>query len=225
MTGQRLTSLNNSTSKQFYSFSKGDRFPDQRLLNQKVSYQEKSEFDVQKAGGSGRPFFQTSSRFDYYRSPQFEKKQPQPSPLQYKIKGTFGDDTLTSQKKFSFGVSRDNMKKIHVDDIRVQGGKSPGPGKYSGDKTESGISFSMAARLPTEKQQLEKASKLPGPGKYSAIEVCGKDLVHSLYKTQSKFSFGKAQDRFVVPTKKVASPSPDKYKPMNNLNQNINSTF
>mmetsp|Transcript_16043 Transcript_16043/g.24902 ORF Transcript_16043/g.24902 Transcript_16043/m.24902 type:complete len:129 (-) Transcript_16043:55-441(-) len=83
----------------------------------------------------------------------------------------------------------------------------------------------MAARLPTEKQQLEKSSKLPGPGKYNAIEVCGKDLIHSLYNTQSKFSFGKAEDRFFVPTKKVASPSPDKYVPLNNLNQNFNSTF
>ena len=31
--------------------------------------------------------------------------------------------------------------------------------------------------------------------------------------------------RFAVPTRKVGSPSPDKYKPMNNLNENFNSTF
>ena len=37
-------------------------------------------------------------------------------------------------------------------------------------------------------------------------------------KTESKYSFGKAQDRFYVPTRKVAAPAPDVYKPLNNLN-------
>ena len=83
----------------------------------------------------------------------------------------------------------------------------------------------MAARLPTDEQQLKKSTKLPGPGKYNAIEICGKDLVHSLYKSQSKFSFGKAHDRFQVPTKKMQSPSPSQYMPKNNLNENFNSTF
>ena len=38
------------------------------------------------------------------------------------------------------------------------------------------------------------------------------------------FSVGKDK-RFSVPTKKVASPAPDKYKPLNSLNENFNSTF
>ena len=47
----------------------------------------------------------------------------------------------------------------------------------------------------------------------------------SQVKTESKYSFGKAQDRFSVPTKKVAAPDPGVYSPLNNLNQNYNSTF
>ena len=50
-------------------------------------------------------------------------------------------------------------------------------------------------------------------------------LTQSQFKTESKYSFGKANDRFAVPTKKVASPSPNKYKPLNSLNENYNSTF
>jgi len=76
------------------------------------------------------------------------------------------------------------MKKLHIDDIKVKGDKSPGPGKYNyKDTTTEGVYFSMAARLPTEKQMLEKSAKLPGPGQYAAIEVCGMDQIHSLFKT------------------------------------------
>ena len=83
----------------------------------------------------------------------------------------------------------------------------------------------MAARLPTEKLALEKSAKLPGPGNYAQMNVTGNDLTNSVYKNQSKFSFSKAQDRFTAPTKKQAPVSPSSYSPMNNLNQNFNSTF
>lgn len=88
----RLTSLNSSTSKAFYSFSKGERFPTKKPLNQHVAYDKKSEFNVKTAGGNGRPFFQSSTRFDYYSSPEKAAKKPSPSPLQYSIKGNFGKD-------------------------------------------------------------------------------------------------------------------------------------
>lgn len=32
-------------------------------------------------------------------------------------------------------------------------------------------------------------------------------------------------ERFACPTRKVGSPSPAKYSPLNNLNENFNSTF
>ena len=53
----RLTSLNNSTSKTFYSFSKQDRFPMRKSLCEKVAYDKKSDFKDAKSGGGGRPFF------------------------------------------------------------------------------------------------------------------------------------------------------------------------
>lgn len=79
MTNSRHTSLNNSTSKQFYSFSKTQRFPEKKSLNQNVSYNHKSEFNVPKAGGLG--FNGTQRRFDYYGSAEKQKKKPSPSPL------------------------------------------------------------------------------------------------------------------------------------------------
>ena len=62
--------INNSTSKQLFSFSKSERFPHHKSLNNKVAYEVKSDFNKDGEGGSGRPFFHTSTRFSYYASPQ-----------------------------------------------------------------------------------------------------------------------------------------------------------
>lgn len=64
----RHTAINNSSSKQFYSFSKSDRFPSRRPINKNVAYDVKEGFGNNKAMGSGRPFYSTSTRFDYYNT-------------------------------------------------------------------------------------------------------------------------------------------------------------
>ena len=68
----------------------------------------------------------------------------------------------------------------------------------------------MAARLPEGEQALARSKKLPGPGSYSHAEVTGKPLVLSSIKTESKYTFGKAKDRWYPPTRKIPGPSPDK---------------
>ena len=79
----------------------------------------------------GRAFHQTSTRFDYYRSPKKEAQSPHPAPGNYQIKGFFGDNPLTrNNRQYSFGTSRERMNKIHIDDINKSGKKLPGPGKY-----------------------------------------------------------------------------------------------
>lgn len=81
-----------------------------------------------------------------------------------------------------------------------------------------GLTYSMAAKLPTEKQALEKSGKLPGPGFYETINTTGNSVSNSVYKNANNYSFGKAKDRFQAPTKKVAAPAPNVYSPQNNLN-------
>ena len=81
-------------------------------------------------------------------------KSPQPSPLQYKIKDTFGKDSDRYNRQYSFGVGRENMKRMHVDDIIIKGDKAlPGAGKYETARMfgEKGSHYSMAAVLPTDK--------------------------------------------------------------------------
>jgi hypothetical protein len=172
------TSINNSVSKQLYSFSKSDRFPVHKSLNNKISYEIKSEFNKQGAMGSGRPFHHTSTRFSYYASP--DKSGKLPSPFQYKLGNTFGEKCVTTNAKYSFGMGRGDMKRIFIEDIKKHGDTNlPGPGRYSPDKgfPSYGINYSMASRLPTEKLSLEKSKKLPGPGFYQYAEVTGKNLL------------------------------------------------
>ena len=116
-----------------FSFSKSDRFPHHKSLNNKVAYETRSEFDKQGEGGSGRPFFHTSTRFSYYASPGKAGKLPSPS--LYKIKDTFGKEAPKANEQYSFGIGRDDMKKLFIEDINKKGdGNLPGPGRYVPDK-------------------------------------------------------------------------------------------
>jgi hypothetical protein len=127
------TTINNSTSKQHYSFSKSERFPVHKSLNNKVAYETKSEFEKPAAMGTGRPFYHTSTRFSYYASP--EKSGKLPSPFQYKIGDTFGEKSFKPNQQYSFGVGRGDMKKLFIEEIKKHGDSSlPGPGRYSPDK-------------------------------------------------------------------------------------------
>ena len=220
------TSVNNSTSKQLYSFSKSERFPVHASLNNKIAYDFKSEFARSPVSGSGRPFHQTSTRFSYYASP--EKGGKLPGPSQYRLGNTFGKESWKPNQQYSFGVGKGDMKKLFIDEIRYKSdNSSPGPGRYNFSKKfgQGSINYSMAQRLPTDIQSLERSKKLPGPGHYAAPHMTGKDVIFSTVKSESRYSFGKAQDRFSVPTRKVPAPAPGVYSPMNNLNQNFNSTF
>ena len=171
------TSINNSVSKQLYSFSKSERFPVHKSLNSNIAYEVKSEFNKPGAMGGGRPFYHTSTRFSYYASPTKSGKLP--SPFQYKLGDTFGARGKRPNQQYSFGVGRNNMKKVFIEDINKKGDLSlPGPGRYSPDKgfQAYGVNYSMGSRLPTDKQCLEKSKKLPGPGFYQHPEVTGKIL-------------------------------------------------
>lgn len=64
-------------------------------LNQNVAYETKSGFNKDKQLGSGRPFYATSTRFDYYNSAKKQVKSPHPDPLSYPIRDTFGRDAPT----------------------------------------------------------------------------------------------------------------------------------
>ena len=83
--------------------------------------------------GTGRPFFHTTTRFGYYASPAKTGKLP--SPASYKIKDTFGTESFKTNEQYIFGVGRDDMRRIFIDDIKKKGdGNNPGPGVYRHEK-------------------------------------------------------------------------------------------
>jgi hypothetical protein len=105
-----------------------------------------------------------------------DKRDPKTNPGQYDIQDGFGKavetkNILGPNKEYTFGVSRDQMFKIGVDDITKKGIKGlspPGPGTYetamSFGKMGSKISFSP--RLKYDQVSLNRQKDLPGPGAY-----------------------------------------------------------
>lgn len=119
------------------------------------------------------------------------------------------------------------MKKCFIDDIKSKGDVSkPGPGKYERNErfNTNSLSYVMAEKLKVTEAALERSGKLPGPGSYEHMDVTGAAMKVSNVGTEPKYKFGRAEDRFHVPTRKVASPAPDLYSPLVNLNDNKIST-
>ena len=85
--------------------------------------------------------------------------------------------------RYSFGVSRDSMNKLYVDDIAKTGRDQPqpGPDKYNmeegfgTDKPKSGSRYSMRPKNDPFLHHLQKQKKLPGPGFYfDSVDLAGK---------------------------------------------------
>ena len=119
--------LNNSTSKQQFAFSKDARFKEPRKPTVAFGYETKSMFKSDKAAGNGRAFGSSQDRFGY-ENVRFSKQNG-------KIDGPGSVDKRSNSHNktfsFSFGVSRKDMKKIHVDEIlRKREDNIPGPDSY-----------------------------------------------------------------------------------------------
>ena len=85
----------------------------------------------------------------------------------YTIKDTFGKDAPKANESYSFGVGRDEMKRLFIEDIKKKGdGNCPGPGRYQPDVKfgHTGLDYSMAKKLGADERALDKSKKLPGPG-------------------------------------------------------------
>jgi len=116
------------------------------------------------------------------------------------------------------------MKKIHVDEIMKKKPENlPGPGNYDHktliSATDS-IRFSMRPKYELEKCALNRSKKLPGPGFYEDASLTGVKPMNSKMMSTFQYRFPK-DERFRV--NKFDSPSPNKYHPKQDLNQNFNS--
>ena len=165
-------SINTSTSKQQFAFSKADRFMSPKAYTNAFGYEMGTQFGQKKGGGIG--FGKTESRFGYE-----EMKKEQRGLGKIETPDTV--ETLSRKPiapKFSFGVSRSNMKKLHVDEILKKREENlPGPDRYN-DKPRFGseartVAYSMRKNLGAYDRELGREKRLPGPGYYDASNLTG----------------------------------------------------
>ncbi len=139
-----------------------------------------------------------------------------PSPAHYAKPGFFSPKQ--SQNAFSFGVSRDNMKKIHIQAIeKVAMEKLPAPNAYSIPSTFGKVGPHYSLRADTSRTEsrkvflnifivtrfIQKKGMEPGPGNYEKIEVVGTlnpSKLTSIIPTPQANAFSKAKDRFSIPS-------------------------
>ena len=110
---------------------------------------------------------------------------------------------------YSFGVSRVQMKKIHVDEILKKTDENlPGPDRYpkknlfsgkQGDLEGSSMQYSMRRKLDHFAKHLEKEKKRPGPGTYQARDLVGGGIANnSTMRSATSSAFPKSEDRFKI---------------------------
>ena len=110
MSGNRRTfTINNSTSKQQFAFSRSSRFSVHKANTNAFGYEIQGQFGHMKGKGAGDGFSSSCKRFQAYQSNS--KKIDGPGQID-----RHGND-FGQTMRYSFGVSRDSMKKDFVDEI------------------------------------------------------------------------------------------------------------
>ena len=161
-------------------------------------------------------------------------------PLSYRSQDAF-DRSVTFTKvggKYSFGVGRESMNKVFVDEILEVGRKNqatPSPGNYEPPQTfgKVGIKHSMSGNLHRSglkvdnmhNYYLDRQSRLPGPGSYSQLDTVGNGQVSSILVNSRQSTIPKAEDRFLTLNPRKLSPPPTKYSPRQTLGQEVTSTL
>ena len=133
---QHNSQINSSTAKSNFMFSKDTRFKPLKLCNHMTAYTPKvSDFEkVLKQSGEGTRFGGGQARFDYYANRR--KQGTLPSSVDHNSLDMITKTGQTFHKtnkivsNCTFGQSRQNMKRLHVDAILEAKEEHPGPGQH-----------------------------------------------------------------------------------------------
>lgn len=217
------STINNSPSKAQYAFPKASRFVTPKPNTTAFGYEIVGGFKDQKKQGQGRGFSTSEDRFGYDMKRKVKRDAgpingPTDCPIEKTKNRTFS---------YSFGVSRMNMKKIHVDEILKKKEENlPGPDRYEKKGLFGpglGSSYSMRKKITDVENRLEKSAKLPGPGHYEQGGLVGGGLSSSMMRSAQASAFPKAQDRFRPP--KMQSPPSTHYQVKDNITNNFNASY
>lgn len=170
--------INRSSAKTQYTFPKSQRFYVARPNTSNFGHVNPTSFRSELAKGKGKGFNSSANRFVNKRC-QSVNRVDGPGPVDNK-----GSAFAKAAASYSFGVSRHEMKKMYVEEIKQQGPKQPGPGTHEiytafGDRSPNreGSRYSMRPKDTSFEQHLTKQRKLPGPGNYleEYVNLAGKD--------------------------------------------------
>ena len=170
-----------------YGFSKNARFPEIKSQTKNVkasAFDKPSDFIRNKSfnTSTSNGFGSHSTRFQYYNTSKRHGVLPSANSYDTQPK-TFSQ----TSNGWSFGVSRENIQKQHIERIIDESQKkiaSPPPGGYEHKRTfgSNGIHYSMKQKLYRYGNRVDKfdqfyydsQKKLPGPGSYAHLESIGK---------------------------------------------------
>ncbi|KRX06877.1 hypothetical protein PPERSA_11522 [Pseudocohnilembus persalinus] len=196
--------LNNSKSKQQYSFPKSERFKDPIR-----SYCAKPYYELPTVRDKRQTSLGYGKKFDFTQS-----QKNTPGANQYNLKGIFEENKLKNKGK-TVGVGREKM--AHGGIVTHNSKFIPGPGNYTISDTKSHISYSMRSKNENNSIfNFKNKVGIPGPGQYTYVNG---DLNKTGKQFNSKYSSSKAY--LINPAKSVQSlnlraksdtPGPGQYK-------------
>lgn len=198
----KYSSIDNSPSKQKYSFPKAERFP-------KISiYGAMSFYNLPSVRTKRSTTLGYGSRYN------FVPKDSENIPACYNYR--YGVESKQPQSpKYSFGLGRDNIKDNWQD-------KSiPGPGKYYSPLKSIGKEGPKYSMKGKSNNPLYRSSDSPGPAAYDPrTKMTSKGVFGiSTYKNVKSYDFSKGGDRFKYLVEKT--PGPSEYKNNKSMFGNI----
>ena len=152
--------INQSTSKQMYSFSKADRFPPLKTKGYCDIFYNLPSVTMTRFASLGKG---TKSDFTKTAKDQNAKF--------YAVKRDFDLDNLQGPK-FSFGICREKYAKVYYETNKMLDKNVPGPGKYNYLKAfgYDAPKFSMREREHASSSRNKgKISDNSGPGQYPPV--------------------------------------------------------
>ena len=195
----KYSSIDNSPTKQKYSFSKAERFP-------KISiYGAMSFYNLPSVKNSRATSFGYGDRYN------FCKKNSETTPSCYNY--SYGvESNQPYSPKYSFGLGRENIK------INNAEKNTPGPGKYYSPVKSMGKDSPKYSIKGKYNNSFYPRIDSPGPAAYDPHTKMNKMGVFSIagYKNVKSYDFSKGiLDRFNY--KKDRTPGPAEYNNNKNL--------
>ena len=201
MSAKRYSSINNSPTKQRYSFGRAERFP-------KIStYGAIAIYNLPKVNNPRATSFGYGGRYKF--GPRRENITPSAYDYSYGV-----ESNQPYAPKYSFGVSRENMKDNLDRSV-------PGPGKYYCTLKTFGIDgakYSIKGKYPC---LFDKVVNSPGPAAYDPATKINPTGVFGISKFKNVQSVDLRGDGDRFKERRYQSPGPAAYKNDNNMFGNI----